>query len=78
MTRHKGGRPALDLTGQRFGALAVIAPSSRRSSNRGVIWACHCQCGRRAEVDGAKLRTGLRTSCGCRARNGQRAAEAAS
>ncbi len=52
----------LDLTGQRFGKLAVI----KRAPNQGpwVMWRCMCTCGNESVVRGNSLRNGTR-SCGC-------------
>ena len=54
-----------DLTGQRFGRLAVIAFAGRRGGRNRVAWTCHCDCGNSAVVLGEQLRAGKTTSCGC-------------
>lgn len=48
-----------DLTGQRFGRLAVISyvPSTG--------WLCQCDCGSETRVCGTNLRRGHTRSCGC-------------
>lgn len=53
----------IDLTGKRFGKLTVL----KKSSNRGekVRWLCKCDCGTILEVEGANLKSGHTTSCGC-------------
>lgn len=58
----------LDLTGQVYGRLTVlargrdyVAPSGQRQS----VWICRCECGETVERRGAHLRTGRTTSCGC-------------
>lgn len=55
---------ALDLTGQRFGRLAVL----RREENSrpgNTMWHCVCDCGTEKVVRGAHLTSGASTSCGC-------------
>jgi hypothetical protein len=54
----------LDLTGQRFGRLIVIA----RAENRGrymAAWSCLCSCGTVKTVFQCHLRAGRSRSCGC-------------
>lgn len=53
----------IDLTGQRFGRLTVIA----RAPNTGkrVKWVCLCDCKKEKIVDGGHLRSGAIQSCGC-------------
>ena len=57
----------IDLTGQRFGRLAVTkdAGSDRRGE---ALWECTCDCGNKTFVRGSHLRKGLVQSCGCYAR----------
>lgn len=56
-------RKKLDLAGQRFGKLTVLAPAE----NVGVrtAWLCRCDCGQEAVVKTYHLRSGHTTSCGC-------------
>ncbi len=58
------GRPALQLTGQRFGSLVVrqrVQSPTTRSR-----WLCDCDCGRTTIVDGTNLnRPHCTVSCGC-------------
>ena len=56
-------RKKLDLTGQRFGKLTVLAPAEN-VGNR-TAWLCRCDCGSRTVVTTRRLRDGRRTSCGC-------------
>lgn len=53
----------LDLTGQRFGKLVVLAPAENIGSR--TAWLCKCDCGKEATVTTRRLRDGHRTSCGC-------------
>lgn len=56
--------PALiDLTGQRFGRLAVLQRGPNKGGN--VRWHCACDCGMRCVAYGSALRNGLQASCGC-------------
>jgi len=57
------GSIAIDLSGQRFGRLAVLSrgPNIRKESG----WNCMCDCGRATFVRGYNLRQGLTKSCGC-------------
>ena len=54
----------LDLTGQRFGRLLVIAATDERR-NQKVVWKCKCDCGNTVNVIGTLLKNGKTTSCGC-------------
>ena len=56
-------RKRLDLTGQRFGKLTVLAPAE--NIRKRTAWLCRCDCGQETVVTTARLRNGLRTSCGC-------------
>jgi hypothetical protein len=53
----------VDINGQRFGRLIVLA----RAENRGrfAAWLCWCDCGEFKTVVGSSLRTGNTRSCGC-------------
>lgn len=54
----------IDLTGQRFGRLAVVCRAAVRPKG-GAYWACFCDCGKTVEVLGSNLRSGDIQSCGC-------------
>lgn len=54
----------LDLHGQRFGKLVVIAPAERAENGK-TRWLCRCDCGRETVVKTNALRTGDTKSCGC-------------
>ena len=56
---------ATNLVGQRFGKLVVIEDSGLRRSNRGIIWTCQCDCGKKINVPGTYLLQGYTHSCGC-------------
>lgn len=54
----------IDLTGQTFGKLKVIARSA--NNNRGEsMWECQCECGNTKVIRGYTLNHGLSKSCGC-------------
>ena len=57
-----------NLIGQRFGLLTVIEKTTKRTSNRSIIWKCQCDCGNSVEVATPELKRqdgkGTR-SCGC-------------
>lgn len=54
----------IDLTGQRFGRLTVIAYDST-DHNGDARWRCQCDCGKKTVVLGKNLRSGAQKSCGC-------------
>jgi hypothetical protein len=60
-------RRFIDLTGKRFGRLAVIRviPRPPKIKSWTPFWRCKCDCGRRVTVGGAGLRCGEVKSCGC-------------
>lgn len=53
-----------DLCGKRFGELYVIRRASEIGGKR-VKWLCSCSCGRLTIAEGANLKQGNTTSCGC-------------
>ncbi len=53
----------LDLTGQRFGRLAVV--SLLPVDGRRRKWRCLCDCGKQSDVIVERLRSGHTKSCGC-------------
>lgn len=55
---------ALDLTGQTFGRLTAVAPTSQRRNNN-VVWRCVCSCGKPKRVKSSHLIQGVTRSCGC-------------
>lgn len=65
---------AIDLTGEKFGRLAILgfAGNRRRPSGRQVRqWRCQCECGTQLIVDAANLQNGNTKSCGCSRANNQ-------
>ena len=60
------GRPGQrDLTGQKFGRLVCIEPTTGRSKEGSVLWRCRCDCGSGCFADGKHLLSGYKKSCGC-------------
>ena len=55
---------AIYITGQRFGRLVAIQPTSKRCGNS-IVWKCLCDCGNTAFVSSNNLRSGKTKSCGC-------------
>lgn len=56
----------IDLTGQTFGRLTVIARNDPASDRFGqALWRCRCECGKVVAVTGGHLRRGDAHSCGC-------------
>lgn len=54
----------IDLTGQRFGRLAVLS-RAENTVHRKTRWLCNCDCGNTKIVTGVELRKGDTKSCGC-------------
>lgn len=54
----------LDLTGQKFGRLTVIAKAKEKVKG-GTGWTCLCDCGNQIIVVTRLLRSGNTKSCGC-------------
>ncbi len=54
----------IDLVGQKFGRLTVVAQGRTRGKH--ILWECTCDCGTaNVEVEGYTLRQGHTQSCGC-------------
>jgi len=53
----------IDLTGQRFGRLTVIAYYGL--INKKARWQCKCDCGKLLTITSEQLRNGESRSCGC-------------
>lgn len=56
----------IDLTGQRFGRLAVLEKTDKRNSAGSVMWRCRCDCGNETLQSANVLLSGRVVSCGCR------------
>ena len=57
-------RKALELSGQKFGRIAVI--KRVESNSHGMArWLCQCDCGNKTIVLSQSLRSGSTRSCGC-------------
>lgn len=62
--RKRKGRQLIDLVGQTFGRLTVLAQDG--FTGRGQArWLCACACGRTATIPSHRLRDGTTKSCGC-------------
>lgn len=53
-----------DLTGQKFGRLAVLGFAYTRDKKN--YWRCRCDCGNNCYVSTSQLTTGETVSCGCK------------
>lgn len=53
-----------DLVGKRFGKLTVIEDTNK-STGKGKLWFCKCDCGNTVEVLDTRLRFNQVRSCGC-------------
>ena len=53
-----------DLSGERFGNLVAVRPTSERKSGS-VVWECQCDCGNTTLASAQNLRRGDKKSCGC-------------
>jgi hypothetical protein len=62
-----GGKPPLDMSGQRFGRLIILDQhkSVRRYNRQQIFWFCRCDCGTERWILGELLRRGTALSCGC-------------
>lgn len=55
----------VDITGQKFGKLTVIARAPENTSYNKPQWICKCECGNTVTVAGHSLKEGYTQSCGC-------------
>lgn len=60
---HGHSRRKLNLTGQKYGQLTVLAPAENVGSR--TAWRCRCDCGKEVVVLTKRLRDGHTISCGC-------------
>ncbi len=63
--KKKNGRPAIELLGQRFGRLLVVARVENDKRVDRPTWLCKCDCGQDVTLFGGALRQGRNKSCGC-------------
>lgn len=54
----------IDLSNKKFGRLEVISFAGQNKDGR-AMWACHCDCGKDAVIQGKRLSSGHTQSCGC-------------
>lgn len=66
--RSKDGHKKIDLTGQRYGRLTVLAPAENVGGR--TAWLCRCDCGKEVVEKTVHLRSGHVKSCGCIGRVG--------
>lgn len=57
---------AMNLLGQTFGDLTVVARAPKEGRNGGARWTCRCACGESCVFLGTLLAGGKRTHCGCK------------
>lgn len=56
---------AIDMTGRIFPTFTILAREGGGGHCKQARWRCRCQCGKEFVADGADLRRGKVTSCGC-------------
>ena len=62
--RHKPSTSCIDLLGQQFGMLTVVARDQSTEDGK-AKWICRCECGNLTSVLSESLRNGKTKSCGC-------------
>lgn len=60
------GRPRIDMVGQRFGRLTVLKYLT--AIRREAVYLCQCDCGTLTTAGRQQLRSGIKKSCSCLAR----------
>lgn len=55
----------LDITGERYGKLVALYPTSKYEKSGGISWMFRCDCGNLKECSTNSVRRGLIKSCGC-------------
>lgn len=66
----------MDITGQRFGQLTALYPTTKRDQKHSVLWHCRCDCGNEVDISYGNLVYGNYKSCGClQAENQQKITE---
>jgi hypothetical protein len=63
LAEKNGSYNRLNILGQKFGRLTVIAFAG--STRKGTLWDCICDCGKPVQAKGALLNHGSIKSCGC-------------
>lgn len=63
------GRPAIDISGQKFGKLTALSIVEHCGAHKPARWLCMCECGNQKVVDSQLLRRGIVKDCGCRIKN---------
>ena len=58
-----------DISGQKFGRLTALEPTSLRDKKGYVIWRCRCDCGEEPLISYNELRYTNIQSCGCSKKN---------
>ncbi len=58
------GRNIVDIKDQRFGRLIALRCTGRERGFH-AVWLCRCDCGKKVNICGTSLRTGVTKSCGC-------------
>ena len=58
----------VDITGERYGMLTAISPTTQRTKGGGVYWRFKCDCGNEKCIPAKSVRSGLIKSCGCLAK----------
>lgn len=55
----------VDLSGQVFGKLTVVARAGGGGKGKAASWTCRCECGQTTVASRSNLRNGRTASCGC-------------
>jgi predicted HAD superfamily Cof-like phosphohydrolase len=55
----------MNMIGEKFCRLTVLAKNNKKSGKSGEYWDCICQCGKTKTIRGYRLKKGLTKSCGC-------------
>jgi len=58
-------KQAVNIVGNRYGLLTVVARSDKNYRKKWPLWVCRCDCGNITEVRGNSLKTEGTKSCGC-------------
>lgn len=70
----KNGNLLKDITGKKFERLTVLYRDESKIFSKGAVWKCICDCGKEVSAYGSDLRNGIQKSCGCYARDVNKAA----